>query len=216
MATPLIIVTVLAVFTIEVAIGILSDVGRSRPLIGQRTVNVQIQPDVKTVTQHLPFTVVALVLQGGGAIRAYQAGVYEALDEAGIHPNWIAGVSIGAINAALIPGNPPKDRVDRLREFWTLVTSGGCWPWFGDRSFRLSRGDAGRNFLNQMSAGVALTNGARDFFKTRPVGPWFQPARSDPTITKASLLSILPRTDVNRSDRRVSAAPTPKDTSQSQ
>jgi NTE family protein len=65
-----------------------------------------------------PFECVALVLQGGGALGAYQAGVYEALAEAGIHPDWIAGISIGAINAAIIAGNPPNSRVDRLREFW--------------------------------------------------------------------------------------------------
>jgi NTE family protein len=138
--------------------------------------NVQIQTAVKAATQHHPFEVVALVLQGGGALGAYQAGVYEALAEAAIYPDWVAGVSIGAINAALIAGNPPKDRVDRLREFWTRVTSGGCWPWFSDPSFGLARGDIGRNFLNQMSAGLALANGARGFFETRPVGPWFQPA----------------------------------------
>ena len=138
--------------------------------------NVRIQSDAKAATQHLPFEVVALVLQGGGALGAYQAGVYEALAEAGIHPDWIAGVSIGAINAALIVGNPPKERVDRLREFWTQVTTGGCWPWFGDPSFGLARGDIGRNLLNQMSAGLALANGASGFFKTRSVGPWFQPA----------------------------------------
>ena len=63
-----------------------------------------------------------MVLQGGGALGAYQAGVYEALSEAGIYPNWIAGISIGAINAAIIAGNAPNDRVDRLREFWTQVT----------------------------------------------------------------------------------------------
>ena len=67
---------------------------------------------------------VALVLQGGGALGAYQAGVYEALAELGYPPNWIAGVSIGSINAALIAGNPPERRVDRLREFWHLVSSG--------------------------------------------------------------------------------------------
>ena len=66
---------------------------------------------------------VVLVFQGGGALGAYQAGVYEALSEAGVEPNWIAGISIGAINAAIIAGNPPDTRVDRLREFWTQVTA---------------------------------------------------------------------------------------------
>ena len=84
--------------------------------------NVQVQPHVTTTQRQLPFECVALVLQGGGALGAYQAGVYEALSEAGIHPDWIAGISIGAINAAIIAGNPPNSRVDRLREFWTQVT----------------------------------------------------------------------------------------------
>ena len=59
-----------------------------------------------------------LVLQGGGALGAYQAGVYQALVEGGIEPDWVIGTSIGAINAALIAGNEPKDRLPRLREFW--------------------------------------------------------------------------------------------------
>jgi NTE family protein len=138
--------------------------------------NVRVQPKLKAATHHLPFEVVALVLQGGGALGAYQAGVYEALAAAGIHPNWVAGVSIGAINAALIAGNAPKDRVDRLREFWAQVTSSGCWPWFDDPSFGFARGDISRNFFNQMSATLALTNGAKGFFKPRPVGPLLQPA----------------------------------------
>jgi NTE family protein len=60
--------------------------------------------------RHLPFEVVSLVRQGGGALGAYQAGVYEALAEADIHPNWIAGISIGAINAAIITGNPTASK----------------------------------------------------------------------------------------------------------
>ena len=64
-----------------------------------------------------------LVLQGGGALGSYQAGVYEGLAEAGIVPDWIAGVSIGSINAALIAGNPPDRRVERLREFWDRVSA---------------------------------------------------------------------------------------------
>lgn len=66
---------------------------------------------------------VALALQGGGALGAYEAGAYEALAELGYAPNWLVGVSIGALNAALIAGNPPERRVERLREFWRLVSS---------------------------------------------------------------------------------------------
>jgi NTE family protein len=65
---------------------------------------------------------VVLVFQGGGALGAYQAGVYQAMAEAGIEPDWVIGTSIGAINAALIAGNAPADRLDRMREFWTRVT----------------------------------------------------------------------------------------------
>jgi len=73
---------------------------------------------------------VALLLQGGGALGSYQAGVYAALAEAGYAPDWVAGISIGAINAALIAGNAPTDRVDRLRAFWEGVTAPGL-PIFG-------------------------------------------------------------------------------------
>jgi NTE family protein len=70
-----------------------------------------------------PFEQIALLLQGGGALGAYQAGVYEALAEADLHPDWVAGISIGAINSAIIAGNPPKRRVDALREFWRAVST---------------------------------------------------------------------------------------------
>jgi NTE family protein len=138
--------------------------------------NVQVQPHVTTTQRHLPFECVALVLQGGGALGAYQAGVYEALAECGIHPDWIAGISIGAINAAIIAGNPPNSRVDRLREFWTRVTVNGLWPFLGDANLGFARGDAARNFLSQMSAGLAFASGAQGFFTTRPVPPWLQAA----------------------------------------
>ena len=72
---------------------------------------------------HSPFERIALALQGGGALGAYQGGVYQALAEADLHPDWVAGISIGAINAAIIAGNPPASRVDKLREFWELVSS---------------------------------------------------------------------------------------------
>src|ERR1700758_5596913 len=65
-----------------------------------------------------------LVLQGGGALGAYQAGVFEGMHEQGFAPDWVTGVSIGAINGALIVGNPPEKRLERLREFWDRVSSG--------------------------------------------------------------------------------------------
>lgn len=80
---------------------------------------------------------VVLVLQGGGALGAYQAGVYQAMHEAGIAPDWVIGTSIGAINAALIAGSPPGDRLDRITEFWKRVRYGGLtemlagWPMLG-------------------------------------------------------------------------------------
>ncbi|AGU49500.1 putative phospholipase, patatin family [Variovorax paradoxus B4] len=101
----------------------------------------------------------ALVLQGGGALGAYQAGVYAALSETDLQPHWIAGVSIGAINAALIAGNAPGKRVDRLREFWHLVSSGPAQrlpSWLGDRATQ-----------NQWSASMAMLVGIPGFFEPR-------------------------------------------------
>src|SRR5437868_13367351 len=69
------------------------------------------------------FERIALLLQGGGALGSYQAGVYQALAEANLHPDWVAGISIGAINSALIAGNPPERRVEKLREFWEAVSN---------------------------------------------------------------------------------------------
>src|ERR1043165_8395834 len=75
------------------------------------------------------YDVVALVLQGGGALGAYQAGVYEGLHEAGIRPNWVAGISIGALNAAIIAGAPEAERVERLRAFWEIICAAPVeWP----------------------------------------------------------------------------------------
>lgn len=88
----------------------------------------------KTISNILPGQVV-LVMQGGGALGAFQAGVYEAMHEAGIEPDWVVGTSIGAINGAIIAGNKPANRIDRLREFWQQVasapTSSDLWSAFG-------------------------------------------------------------------------------------
>src|SRR5262244_2080083 len=78
------------------------------------------------------FECIALLLQGGGALGAYQAGVYEALAEIDLHPDWTAGVSIGSVNAAIIAGNAPEQRVDKLRQFWRRITEPVTTAAFGD------------------------------------------------------------------------------------
>src|SRR5882762_4147139 len=80
-------------------------------------------------TTRPPFECVALLLQGGGALGSYQAGVYEALAEADLHPDWLAGISIGAINSAIIAGNPPQERVAKLRAFWEGITTNPLLDW---------------------------------------------------------------------------------------
>jgi NTE family protein len=127
-----------------------------------------------------PFECIALVLQGGGALGSYQAGVYEGLAEAGLHPDWIAGISIGAINAAIIAGNPPETRVEKLRQFWHLITDsygqwqppkmpagmmfglGDAWPPKGDLSApfaQIGPWPFGGDVIPAMSG-----NAAREFF----------------------------------------------------
>jgi NTE family protein len=113
-----------------------------------------------------------LTLQGGGALGAYQAGVYQALDEAGIHPDWIAGISIGAINAAIIAGNPPKLRVARLREFWTMATANPIWGMLADYAGHLAEGIDARRAINQASAQTAALAGVPGFFALRPLPPF--------------------------------------------
>src|SRR5213595_408188 len=75
---------------------------------------------------------IVLVLQGGGALGAYQAGVYQALHEANIEPDWLSGVSIGAINSAIIAGNPPHLRLAKLRAFWEKITNRRVWAFTPD------------------------------------------------------------------------------------
>ncbi len=112
-----------------------------------------------------------LVLQGGGALGAYQAGVYEALDKQGVRPRWVAGVSIGAINAAIVAGNPPERRVARLREFWDGVSSRLLAP-----ALPQTYGVLAREMFNETSAAMVALAGVPGFFAPRfPPAPW-QPA----------------------------------------
>jgi NTE family protein len=117
-----------------------------------------------------------LLLQGGGALGAYQAGVYQALAEADLHPDWVAGISIGAINSAIIAGNPPEERVAKLRAFWQAITTNPLFDWTAAADRFAPKGDIARSFFNQMSAAWALVGGAPGFFTPRQPGPWLQPA----------------------------------------
>ena len=114
-----------------------------------------------------PYQTIALVLQGGGALGAYQAGVFEALTEVDIAPSWLSGVSIGAINAAIIAGNRPGRQVERLREFWETISSRKVWHYTPE-------GDFFREMRNQMSAMLTMFQGIPGFFKPHPVSPWQQ------------------------------------------
>ena len=140
-----------------------------------------------------PFERIALALQGGGALGAYQAGVYQALAEADLHPDWVAGISIGAINAAIIAGNPPESRVDRLREFWERV-SAPRMPGLGHSVLvpdgtgardeppavgPFPGGDLARSLFNQWSATSVACLGAAGFFTPRTVLALALPRRLD-------------------------------------
>ncbi|CDZ76405.1 Patatin [Legionella massiliensis] len=136
-----------------------------------------------TAKKRLPFECVALVLQGGGALGSYQAGVYEALAEVEVYPDWIAGISIGAINAAIIAGNPPKERVAKLRGFWETITSKPGLDWITMFEHLTPGTDLERNLFNKMSANFTMMIGAPDFFVPRSPAPFFHP---DGTIEATS------------------------------
>jgi NTE family protein len=124
------------------------------------------QPDAFVLPR---YDEIALVLQGGGALGSYQAGVYEGLAEAGVQPNWIAGVSIGALNTAIIAGNAPENRVAALRGFWNSI----CHPldWVGSLGAWMLPGsgmhDLSRKWASLWAAGRALTEGQPGFFSPR-------------------------------------------------
>jgi NTE family protein len=108
-----------------------------------------------------------LVLQGGGALGSYQAGAYQALCHHDFEPEWVAGISIGAVNAAIIAGNAREKRVDRLKEFWEMVSSPVPWN-------PLASGDSARSVFNESSAALIATFGVPGFFTPRiPPAPFW-------------------------------------------
>src|SRR3984893_9366802 len=110
-----------------------------------------------------------LVLQGGGALGSYQAGAFQALCHSGFEPEWIAGISIGAVNAAIIAGNEQKKRIDRLKEFWEMVSKPVPWN-------PILKGDRSRSVFNETSAALIATFGVPGFFTPRipPAPLWPQ------------------------------------------
>ena len=118
---------------------------------------------------------IALVLQGGGALGAYQGGVYQALHEAGLEPDWIAGVSIGGINGAIIAGNPRERRLERLRQFWDTITA-------RPTTLFVPPGDDPRRMANSWSSMLTMALGQPGFFTPNSPNPWISP-RGAPTAT---------------------------------
>jgi NTE family protein len=116
-----------------------------------------------------------LVLQGGGALGSYQAGAYQALCHFDFEPDWVAGISIGAINAAIIAGNEREKRVDRLKEFWDMVSQPVSWN-------PLVPGDRARSLFNETSAAIIATFGVPGFFTPR-----FPPAPLWPSGSSSAL-----------------------------
>jgi len=166
------------------------------------------------------YETVALVLQGGGALGSYQAGVYEGLDEAGVVPGWIAGISIGALNTAIIAGNAPGQRVARLKEFWNTIcqpaSSPPLWPFF-EQTWPLfeqalfNTTDEVRKMFARWSATSALLEGQKGFFVPR-FPPPMTGAPTDPrnvsyydtTPLKATLERLCDFDRINSGETRVS------------
>jgi NTE family protein len=129
----------------------------------------------RRITERPPFECIALLLQGGGALGSYQAGVYQALAEANLHPDWVAGISIGSVNAALIAGNAPETRVERLREFWEAVSTSPLGiPYFKSVDIK---DDLTHRFVNQARALNILLFGTPHFFAPRLPSPFLWPSR---------------------------------------
>jgi len=119
---------------------------------------------------------VALVLQGGGALGAFQAGAYEGLAAAGYAPDWVAGTSIGAIHAALLAGNPPERRVEALRRFWRRISRA---DWLDPPRWN----DPLRRSYNGFHASFGMLQGQPGFFRPRLTSPWLAPPGTDAALS---------------------------------
>lgn len=134
---------------------------------------------------HLPpYQQVVLIFQGGGALGAYQAGVYDGIAQAHIEPTWVSGISIGAINAALVAGNPPEKRVERLHDFWETVcrppsmsasfaTEAMNFMGMGLEPFQETIKQTINKAFGSYAASMAILEGQNEFFYPRPMAPGF-------------------------------------------
>src|ERR1700685_3761613 len=160
-------------------------------------------------TKRTPFERIVLLMQGGGALGAYQAGVYQALAERDLHPDWVAGISIGAFNSAIIAGNPPHERVGRLREFWESVSASPFGlPYVKSLA---PHGDLGHQFANQAQAMNSLLFGAPNFFVPRlpppllwPPGDPLRASYYDNSPAKATLERLVDFDRINSGGMRFS------------
>ncbi|HEY9100681.1 patatin-like phospholipase family protein [Chitinimonas sp.] len=161
------------------------------------------KPEAPSAVPQRQLQSIVLVLQGGGALGAYQAGVYEELSGSEYCPDWIAGVSIGAINAAIIAGNPPERRVARLREFWERVSSGLLIPAPAELPWRTG--------FNWFSSRLSVFNGIEGFYTPRPGVDFFGPPGQrtalsfyDNTPLRQTLLDLVDFDLINRRPVRLS------------
>src|SRR3979411_2745855 len=145
-----------------------------------------------------------LVLQGGGALGSYQAGAYQALCHHDFEPDWIAGISIGAVNAAIIAGNAREKRVERLKEFWEMVSAAVPWP-------PIPTGDGGRSVFNETSAALIAAFGVPGFFRPRippaplwPPGPPQSQSYYDTAPLRATLERLVDFDRINALETRLS------------
>ena len=141
-----------------------------------------------TRSRRPPFERIALVLQGGGALGAYQGGVYQALSEANLHPDWVSGISIGAINSAIIAGNPPEGRVDKLRRFWELVSQSPL----GVPPLPIELNEFTHNMVNQARALGILFFGAPNFFLPRFPSPFLVPQLNAESLSFYDVSPVRP------------------------
>jgi NTE family protein len=169
------------------------------------------QPDAFVLPR---YDEIALVLQGGGALGSYQAGVYQGLAEAGVQANWITGISVGALNAAIIAGNAPENRVEALRGLWSSICHpldwvGGLGAWmppvFGIH-------DLSRKWVSMWAAGRAVTEGQPGFFSPRVPLPMAGFGKQSPNVVsyydtaalKETLLKFADFDRINDGEIRVS------------